>query len=75
MTEQDAHLFYYDKKTRNPNWTDGEIVRFLELLQEEDVMRDLLEHSNKQVSTRLDSKYPLNSTWRLSCIEGVLQSC
>lgn len=51
MTEQDGHLFCNDKRNRNPNWTDGEIVRFLELLQEEDVMRDLLAQRNKQAST------------------------
>ena len=38
-----------DKRNRNPNWTDGEIIRFLEILQEESVMRDLLAQRNKQV--------------------------
>ncbi len=38
-----------DKRNRNPNWTDAEIVRFLEILQEESVMRDLLAQRNKQV--------------------------
>jgi len=38
-----------DKRTRNPNWTDGEISRFLEILLEEPVLRDLKEQRNKQV--------------------------
>lgn len=39
-----------DKRNRNPNWTDGEIIRFLEILQEEDTLRDLMAQRNKQVS-------------------------
>ncbi|TRY75447.1 hypothetical protein TCAL_08366 [Tigriopus californicus] len=38
-----------DKRNRNPNWTDGEIIRFLEILQEEDTLRDLMAQRNKQV--------------------------
>jgi hypothetical protein len=38
-----------DKRNRNPNWTDGEIIRFLEILQEEPTMRDLMAQRNKQV--------------------------
>ena len=38
-----------DKRNRNPNWTDGEIIRFLEILQEEDVLKDLMANRNKQV--------------------------
>ena len=38
---------------RNPNWTDNEIVRFLEILQEEDTLRDLMAQRNKQVYTAL----------------------
>eukprot|EP00096_Caligus_rogercresseyi_P006482 TRINITY_DN2294_c0_g1_i1.p1 TRINITY_DN2294_c0_g1~~TRINITY_DN2294_c0_g1_i1.p1 ORF type:complete len:322 (-),score=131.11 TRINITY_DN2294_c0_g1_i1:158-1123(-) len=38
-----------DKRCRNPNWTDHEIIRFLEILQEEDTMKDLMAQRNKQV--------------------------
>ena len=38
-----------DKRNRNPNWTDGEIIRFLEMLQDEDTLRDLMAQRNKQV--------------------------
>jgi hypothetical protein len=38
-----------DKRNRNPNWTDGEIIRFLEILQEEETMKDLMAQRNKQV--------------------------
>jgi hypothetical protein len=44
-----AHGFN-DKRNRNPNWTDLEIIRFLEILQEEDTMKDLMAQRNKQVS-------------------------
>ncbi len=40
---------FNDKRNRNPNWTDHEIVRFLEILQEEDTMKDLMAQRNKQV--------------------------
>lgn len=38
-----------DKRNRNPNWTDAEIIRFLEILQEEDTLKDLMAQRNKQV--------------------------
>ena len=38
-----------DKRSRNPNWTDGEVIRFLEILQEQDTLRDLCAQRNKQV--------------------------
>jgi len=38
-----------DKRNRNPNWTDAEIMRFLNILQEEGTMRDLMAQRNKQV--------------------------
>ena len=43
-------LGFADKRNRNPNWTDHEIIRFLEILQEEKVLKDLLAQRNKQVS-------------------------
>ncbi|XP_040564570.1 uncharacterized protein [Lepeophtheirus salmonis] len=55
-----------DKRCRNPNWTDHEIVRFLEILQEEDTMKDLMAQRNKQVfcyvAQRLCSE-GANKTW------------
>ena len=38
-----------DKRNRNPNWTDSEIVRFLTILMEEPVLNDLNAQRNKQV--------------------------
>jgi len=37
----DLGINFTDKRNRNPNWTDNEIIRFLEILQEENVMADL----------------------------------
>jgi len=45
-----------DKRTRNPNWTDGEISRFLEILLEEPVLRDLKEQRNRQVFCYVSQK-------------------
>ena len=42
-------LLSSDKRNRHPNWTDAEIIRFLDLLQEEPTMRDLVAQRNKQV--------------------------
>lgn len=42
-------IVFQDKRNRNPNWTDAEIIRFLEILQEEDTMKDLMAQRNKQV--------------------------
>ena len=47
-------LGFTDKRNRNPNWTDHEIIRFLDILQEEKVLKDLMAQRNKQViETRL----------------------
>ncbi len=60
------HPHHQDKRNRNPNWTDGEIIRFLEILQEEPVMRDLMAQRNKQVfcyvATRLNAE-GAEKTW------------
>ena len=45
----DLGINFTDKRNRNPNWTDNEIIRFLEILQEENVMADLASNKNKQV--------------------------
>ena len=46
----DAGLGFQDKRNRNPNWTDHEINRFLEMLQEDDTVKDLVANRNKKVS-------------------------
>ena len=48
-----VHLPYQSatKRNRNPNWTDGEIIRFLEILSEEEILIDLKANKIKQVST------------------------
>ena len=51
MMANDLGINFNDKRNRNPNWTDQEIVRFLEILQEEKVMLDLAANKNKQVRT------------------------
>lgn len=38
------------KRNRNPNWTDGEIIRFLEILSEEEILIDLKANKIKQVT-------------------------
>ena len=43
-------LGFTDKRNRNPNWTDHEIIRFLDILQEEKVLKDLMAQRNKQVT-------------------------
>lgn len=45
----DAGLGFQDKRNRNPNWTDHEINRFLEMLQEDDTVKDLVANRNKKV--------------------------
>merc|ERR1719167_1696047 len=40
---------FQDKRNRNPNWTDSEIVRFLEMLEEDQHVRDLVANKNKKV--------------------------
>ena len=55
MAEGDGPHGFNDKRNRNPNWTDHEIVRFLEILQEEDTMKDLMAQRNKQVFKRHSS--------------------
>ena len=49
MMANDLGLNFTDKRNRNPTWTDHEIIRFLEILQEEKVMTDLAANKNKQV--------------------------
>jgi hypothetical protein len=49
MMANDMRLGFTDKRNRNPNWTDNEISRFLEILQEEKVLKDLMAQRNKQV--------------------------
>ncbi|XP_023328222.1 solute carrier organic anion transporter family member 4A1 isoform X2 [Eurytemora carolleeae] len=51
-----------DKRTRNPNWTDGEISRFLEILIEEPVLRDLKEQKNKRVFCYVSQKMYLEGS-------------
>ena len=46
----DAGLGFQDKRNRNPNWTDHEINRFLEMLQEDDTVKDLVANRNKKES-------------------------
>jgi len=43
------NLSFQDKRNRNPNWTDHEIVRFLEMLQEDETVKDLVANRNKKV--------------------------
>jgi len=49
MPVTDLGLGFSDKRNRNPNWTDHEIIRFLDILQEEKVLKDLMAQRNKQV--------------------------
>ena len=42
-----------DKRNRNPNWTDSEIIRFLTILMEEPVLNDLNAQRNKQVFNKI----------------------
>ena len=56
-------IVFQDKRNRNPNWTDQEIIRFLEILQEEDTMKDLMAQRNKQVQFKI--KFNFNSNPRL----------
>ena len=44
-----SSLNFQDKRNRNPNWTDHEIVRFLEMLQEDETVKDLVANRNKKV--------------------------
>ena len=50
MMANDLGLGFTDKRNRNPNWTDHEIIRFLEILQDDQVLKDLAANRNKQVS-------------------------
>jgi len=38
-----------DKRNRNPNWTDPEIIRFLEMLEEDQHVADMVANKNKKV--------------------------
>ena len=53
MVANDLGLEFGDKKNRNANWTDHEVISFLEVLQEDEVLKDLSANRNKQVG--LDS--------------------
>ena len=46
-----------DKRNRNPNWTDSEIIRFLTILMEEPVLNDLNAQRNKQVTATIKQLY------------------
>ena len=58
MMANDLSLEFGDKKNRNANWTDHEVIGFLEILQEDEVLKDLSENRNKQVG--------LDSVWTMS---------
>ena len=49
MVANDLGLEVGDKKNRNANWTDHEVISFLEILQEDEVLKDLSANRNKQV--------------------------
>ena len=49
----EAGLGFQDKRNRNPNWTDHEINRFLEMLQEDDTVKDLVANRNKKERIRV----------------------
>jgi len=49
MMANDLGLEFGDKKNRNANWTDHEVIGFLEILQEDEVLKDLSANRNKQV--------------------------
>ena len=57
MVANDLCLEAGDKKNRNANWTDHEVISFLEILQEDEVLKDLSANRNKQVG--LESVYSL----------------
>ena len=59
MVANDLGLEVGDKKNRNANWTDHEVISFLEILQEDEVLKDLSENRNKQVG--LDSVHTVYS--------------
>ena len=59
LGDGDGSHGFNDKRNRNPNWTDHEIIRFLEILQEEDTMKDLMAQRNKQVSETSAGHYRL----------------
>ena len=59
MVANDLGLEAGDKKNRNANWTDHEVISFLEILQEDEVLKDFSENRNKQVG--LDSVYTVYS--------------
>ena len=59
MVANDLGLEVGDKKNRNANWTDHEVISFLEILQEDEVLKDLSANRNKQVG--LDSVYTVYS--------------
>ena len=59
MVANDLGLEVGDKKNRNANWTDHEVISFLEILQEDEVLKDFSENRNKQVG--LDSVYTVYS--------------
>ena len=52
MMSNDLGTNFNDKRNRNPNWTDHEINRFLEMLQEDDTVKDLVANRNKKERIR-----------------------
>ena len=55
-----------DKRNRNPNWTDSEITRFLNILMEKPVLHDLNAQRNKQVLNRFYPGFKQVLNWFLT---------
>ena len=48
---EESHDNSSDKKAnRNPNWTEREVVRFLELMHEDDILMEMAMSKNKHVT-------------------------
>jgi len=45
-----------DKRNRNPNWTDPEIIRFLEMLEEDNHVADMVANKNKKVFSEIAAR-------------------
>ena len=52
------NLEFGDKRDRKANWTDHEVISFLEILQEDEAMKDLKANRNKQVGRLLFLSFP-----------------
>ena len=57
MMANELGLGFTDKRNRNPNWTDHEIIRYLEILSEDQVIKDLAANRNKQVMLKMYSAF------------------